>query len=366
MRRPGPLQDLPLEHFLPLDPNLPKHPRPNKRPHSPGVTSLYSPTKRRILTEEGIYSPHKAVKSPLSSSRGRFAPSYFDSLIRGPNSPAKRLDFGLTKIDSQTSLLADPRILQVVTTKAQRDDTPVSTCPSNNTLAPSPKLLASGSRTKSVSCLDGYSDYGDELYNYDMQSCVVPTRATTPVMIPREIIPPDRQSVHYPGFDIFQDAYILLPDTTQCISGSRSETGASESETGSETGRAKEGEKENLPPRKRLRKSTTAPAVSSDAAWSKVGLLSPGAKRQIERGGKAKSIPVTPHTRGIYTDFTKERIREGSVTPAARRPWQLESAGSVGNGSPVRMPVGKEERRARRRALEEEVDGSDEDDNILL
>ncbi|KAG6868170.1 hypothetical protein C0993_006838 [Termitomyces sp. T159_Od127] len=78
MDRPGPLKDLPLDQFLPINPN---HSR--KRPPSP-VPVLFSPAKRRILDEEGIYSP----RSHLARRNA------FSDVLAGPSSPAKRLDFG--------------------------------------------------------------------------------------------------------------------------------------------------------------------------------------------------------------------------------------------------------------------------------
>lgn len=86
MHRPGPLKDLPLDQFLPVNPNLSR-----KRPLSPAPV-LSSPAKRRILSEEGIYSP-----------RGRR--NAFSDVLAGPSSPAKRLDFGSPKQTPSSSRL---------------------------------------------------------------------------------------------------------------------------------------------------------------------------------------------------------------------------------------------------------------------
>ncbi|KAG6877244.1 hypothetical protein C0992_010470 [Termitomyces sp. T32_za158] len=87
MDRPGPLKDLPLDHFLPDNPNLSR-----KRPLS-SVPVLVSPAKRRILNEEGIYSPRSHLVRR----------NVFSDVLAGPSSPAKRLDFGPPKQSPESS-----------------------------------------------------------------------------------------------------------------------------------------------------------------------------------------------------------------------------------------------------------------------
>jgi len=107
--RPGPLRDLPLERFTNVSfkpvPTTPH--RAHKRPLSPGTPNLFSPTKRRILAQEGVYSPDKTVKSSI-------APSY-RTLVVGEllmQNPARKLDFGQSprrerKVASASCLLED-------------------------------------------------------------------------------------------------------------------------------------------------------------------------------------------------------------------------------------------------------------------
>ena len=78
MDRPGPLKDMPLARFLP-------HTTSRKRTLSP-TPALFSPAKRRILSEEGIYT-------------------HFSDVLAGPSSPAKRLDFGSPKQTQSASKL---------------------------------------------------------------------------------------------------------------------------------------------------------------------------------------------------------------------------------------------------------------------
>lgn len=144
MRRPGPLQDLPLEHFLPPNPNLPKSPfklaRGSKRPLSPGAPSTFSPAKRRILVVEGIYSP-ESLKSPLSSSIQ--SPARFADLVKGPDSPARRLDFGLPKNHSQSSAESSTAVNTPASSlfEASLGLTTPTRKSTANSLAPSPELV---------------------------------------------------------------------------------------------------------------------------------------------------------------------------------------------------------------------------------
>ena len=105
--RPGPLCDLPLERFVdrPFTPTTPR--RAHKRPLSPGTPNLFSPTKRRILAQEGVFSPEKTVKSSIVPSYRALVTHDFLS-----QSPARRLDFGRSpqsdsKVASTSCLLED-------------------------------------------------------------------------------------------------------------------------------------------------------------------------------------------------------------------------------------------------------------------
>ena len=89
--RPGPLRELPLERFTDAPfTSIPTTPRrAHKRPLSPGTPNLFSPTKRRILAQEGVFSPEKTIKSSIVPSDRVFG-------IHGvqKKSPARKLDFG--------------------------------------------------------------------------------------------------------------------------------------------------------------------------------------------------------------------------------------------------------------------------------
>ena len=337
MRRPGPLQELPLERFLPSNPNLPpvspfKSVRPNKRPLSPGGPSLFSPAKRRILNEEGIFSPEKTLKSPMLESRGRAqSPAHFTDVLRGPGSPAKKLDFGLPKNHLEKSKTPAASMTLDVTPPRPRSTT--------SGLAPSPEFIPKSKSAQSSSFASSrHSDDTLEMDNYfSPQPRPSPSRPTvTPALIPRELPPPpDPQSVHYPGFRVHQDTHIIIAPV------------GSDFDIESVASAEKDGQKENIPLRGKARKAATAP-TSSDL---KTLLFSPNAKnREIEKMVKARSTPVTPKKVGGW-----ERL--GMATPTSRKPHTGLTPG-------LREGV-----KVRRMILEDEVDevGSDEEgDESLL
>ena len=139
MLRPGPLQELPLERFIPTHPYTPsKSDRSHKRPLSPGGPNSYSPTKRRILNSEGIFASEKSCKTFMSSGNGWKASS------------ARRV-------------------------------------------SPTYHILSGDSTNTEVS----------------NTSPIRPV--AVPIVIPRKLPPPpDPQSIHYPGFVVFQDAHITI------------------------------------------------------------------------------------------------------------------------------------------------------------
>ncbi|KAJ7498706.1 hypothetical protein FB451DRAFT_1202782 [Mycena latifolia] len=308
IRRPGPLKDLPLDLFLPPNPNLPQ--RPNKRVHSPGGPSLFSPAKRRILAEEGIIPG--CSKSPV---RLRAVPVIRDGV---GDSPVKKLDFGLPK-NTPASARA-----------------PSSASPS--VVEPHPMCLTR--RSASHTTLDAFmpSTSTSSLHRDDVQDIVdyfSPPPDTNPSQLmrvavsqmPREIPPPvDPQSIHYPGFHVFQDAYIITGP-------------ALDFEVDPSLSPQRDALKENAPPRKKPRKSVTAPA-SSDL---KARLTS--ADTML---AKASSTPCTP---GRWLE------RSNSATPTARRPDVV-----LTRDTRLTPKLQDTERRELRRRLAEEVDDIPSDD----
>ncbi|KAJ6515666.1 hypothetical protein C8R45DRAFT_810054 [Mycena sanguinolenta] len=293
MRRPGPLQDLPLDLFLPPNPNLPQKSSGTKRVHSPGGPSLFSPQKRRILEEEGIFPSRTAV-------RVRASP------VRCDASPVKKLDFGPPK--NSPASARSPH-----------------SAPTSATELHSPRLTRQNTSSDAFSSTTIPSDDAPEMIDYfaSPSGSAPPRNAVT--QIPREIPPPvDPQSIHYPGFVVFQDAY-LVPATPIDVDPPQ-----------------KDEEKENVLPRRKPRKSVTAPA-SSDL---KARLASPDAKL-----AKAHSMPCTP-ARSIVGE------RSTSITPTPRRPVVV-----LTRDTRLTPQLQDAERRELRRHLTEEVDDIPSDDD---
>lgn len=178
MRRPGHLQPYPLEQFLIHESRQQQQLQKGgkgvaKRPRSPGL-NLYSPTKRRILTEEGLFSPSKK------------------------NVSLPRLDLGAAE-GSKTQSSSSNSI-----SMANGDATPKSR--SFRKLSPQAEVTtASGepSRLRETQAkLDVFAN----------PSAVSTPRRSAPLYAPREMPPrADPQSEHYPGFDVYQDTHILVP-----------------------------------------------------------------------------------------------------------------------------------------------------------
>jgi hypothetical protein len=190
MQRPGPLQELPLERFLPTCPsNFPsKSVRSHKRPLSPGCPNPYSPTKRRILNSEGVFAPEKTSKTPMSL--GKASPARFGDVLASSASPARILDFGLPK-----NLGGEPAKC-LFSTRTQ--------IPSRKTLISSPEL-----QYRRVSPVHHLSS--GVIANAEVSSTSSTQPAAVPIIMSREPPPlPDPQSIHYPGFVVFQDAHITI------------------------------------------------------------------------------------------------------------------------------------------------------------
>ncbi|KAM6496032.1 hypothetical protein JOM56_008738, partial [Amanita muscaria] len=196
MRHPGPLQELPLEQFLPPDPNIPQSStRPSKRPLSPGVSKLLSPAKRRVLNEDGLLPTENtkgsSSRTPRQSSIGRFA-----DVLNGPGSPAKVLDFGPPKHHA-TSLFQEAGNAVSMTPRR-----PVTR--SMTKLAPPPELNQSPSSSRHTN--KEQADYS--MFNVPSS---YPSTERPLLYVPRDLpATSDPRSIHYPGFDIHRDPYTVL------------------------------------------------------------------------------------------------------------------------------------------------------------
>ena len=220
MQRPGPLQELPLERFLPTHPNPPsKSVRSHKRPLSPGSPNPYSPTKRRILNSEGIFA---SEKSKTLMSLGKASPARFSDVLVGSASPARILDFGLPKTHrGEPAKRPFPTQTQFPSLSSRK--TPIGVSSPHRHVSPT----------------------GGDSTNAEVSSTSSSRPVTVPTVIPRELPPPpDPQSIHYPGFVVFQDTHITI------YPADFNPERVSDAETHADLF------KENLPPRKTLPKAT--------------------------------------------------------------------------------------------------------------
>lgn len=226
MTRTGPLQDLPLAPFLASG----AHPVPTnaaksaKRPLSPSKSTIFSPAKRRILHSEGILLPGEISLSPLQ-----------------PHIPYFGSDVGASH-DSSIAL----------TSPAQRAGATQGSSRDRRTpRRPSPKLIRSTNTTGDDSASALSLRRSSRLQS--SQRGAEPGAASMAIL--REMPPPhDRQSVHYPGFDTYQDTHIFLaPSRRSSPSSDNEDSWPSSSE---EVLSEREITKENIPPRKKAKKAS--------------------------------------------------------------------------------------------------------------
>ncbi|EMD40917.1 hypothetical protein CERSUDRAFT_91670 [Gelatoporia subvermispora B] len=360
MRHLGPLLELPLEQFL-LDPHIvatSSARTSNKRPHSPGNPSQYSPAKRRILHDEGIFTATKTTKTPLLSESGRFAPSHFNRLLSGPGSPARKLEFGMS---SKRRLDEGER--HDAGRKAHDSIPDASVLLSSTKLAPSPKLVTRRS-VKPSSTSSNTHEPGMDIYCSPQRQ---PTTDREAFLSPcQSTLLPNRQPHHYPGFDVYQDTRAV---GSEVPSSPPTEEKPFLSAPHQRVRRDKESEKENMPPRRKPVKSVKSDASHpASTAWEKAGLLSPHVKRSVVED-LDEPMQITPKPKKIvYSGLAKGR--GVCATPTRQAPGGITSPGDDRMLiTPGRTPLGKDEVKLRRQALEDEVDGlcaTDSDEEMMI
>lgn len=255
MSHPGPLQDLSLAHFLSSGASssmkTPIIAKLAKRPLSPSKSTIFSPAKRRILRSEGILIPGEA--SP-SSFRPELPPSGSDV-------------FGASRASSMS---LTPPIQRAGPAQGSLKDR----CTPRR---PSPKLM------RQYSSIASGDDSAPVLKLRRSSRLQSSQPGAAPIAIIREMPPPhDRQSVHYPGFDTYQDTHIFLVPPRQTSPSSDNEDLWSRSE---EVLSEREVCKENIPPWKKGKKSSLA---LSSLPMSK----SSRSDRSVSRG-EVRQLPGT-------------------------------------------------------------------------
>ena len=212
------LVDLPLEPFLRAasdDANLPIPRTGSKRSRSPSLArSIFSPAKRRILEQEALFSPSQsrsyraASDNSLHPHRNALLHAFASSTcLLGP-SPAGPSDthpappchpHALVPPSPRESKRISPRLSTSPRSKSRHS-------PTTTPIRVSPR------KTRSQTTTTPPSSQRQSARHASTRSPKTPT--TTLTMIPREMPPPpDRRSVHYPGFDVRLDTHIALPCT---------------------------------------------------------------------------------------------------------------------------------------------------------
>ncbi|KAJ7918269.1 hypothetical protein B0H13DRAFT_2321592 [Mycena leptocephala] len=245
--RPGPLRELPLDLFL-RNPNLPQ--MPNSRATS-GVARLLSPTECRLLADEDLISGLRVGALPYRDRLVKFSSPTErrmhakEGLITGVRTsrvgaPLYRdppVNFSEHRILAEQGLVSGVRTLRVGAPPVYRDTPPVNfrcACvPSTHAVTPTP-----------VSSLSHDNKLLSPI------STLPPVSSGTRCNSPRPSAA-DTQSIHYPGFQVCLD------------------TSASAGSVIIHNSETPQGEKENVPPRRRLCKSASSMAPDSADAKSR-------------------------------------------------------------------------------------------------
>jgi len=214
------LVDLPSECFLqPVfsdDINLPNPRTGSKRSRSPSLArSIFSPAKRRILEQEGLFPPAQShpssstIPHSIRSPHGAFSHTFDNPKRPMGTSPAGPGDILPSPPgDSDALVLPPPRVSRRVSLRLssspQPKSLPVPTTPTRTSPRKTRSQTSPTSTTpKAPSQSAGHTSTPSS-----------PTSAIKLTMVPREMPPrPDRRSVHYPGFDVHQDTHVVLPCT---------------------------------------------------------------------------------------------------------------------------------------------------------
>ncbi|KAI0307222.1 hypothetical protein B0F90DRAFT_538430 [Multifurca ochricompacta] len=206
MPRPA-LVDLPLERFLQFQSLNDKSSLSNrftrsKRSRSPSLAhSIFSPAKRRILEQERLFSP-----SPHSR------PYPVTTSAVAAHSLRPRRSTILRALDSYEHSLgsSSPKTNTILSIPAHPHPFPMTQPRTSPRFVASPQSKSSPSSTT----LTRTSPRNRSQNVPTSSRRARRTPSPTPALIPREMPPPpDRRSVHYPGFDVHQDKHIALPCT---------------------------------------------------------------------------------------------------------------------------------------------------------
>lgn len=263
--RRAPLEPLPLSYFIPLD-NIPTGSSLGSNPiskRSPSSDLLLSPTKRRILRQEGILNN----SGPRTRSKQSKKTYDYDKITYSPENINAHASIGYNYSHSHSM--------------------------GSDLFQQAQQTLDEGFRTKSTPSRPPYKasprlpskDY--EMSYYDTSSLSTP-RGPPPV--------PDRQSIHYPGFDVYYDPHASLPSRTSRLATILRSLDLD-----------KEGTKENIKAERKSKKSASS-SVATGGLPERYCLPSPRSSplRSTPHRVSATRISKTPGPQRTY--YTSPRV----------------------------------------------------------
>ncbi|KAH9966003.1 hypothetical protein BC827DRAFT_1181486 [Russula dissimulans] len=234
------LVDLPLERFLqPTSDNinLPTPRTGSKRSRSPSFpSSIFTPAKRRILEQEGLFPPPQSRPYPNASThpphpRRTDLFNAFDS-PKGALGTSSLAAAGLSDDTLPLPPCHPHALVPPLPCESRRISPRLSTSPrskspngSPNDATPRGRTRTSPRKTRSQTLTPTHAASSSQRVRPTPTSMTThtsmsptatpsPTTPRTITLIPREMPPPpDRRSVHYPGFDVHQDTHLALPCT---------------------------------------------------------------------------------------------------------------------------------------------------------
>lgn len=213
MQRPGPLRNIPLDRINLVD-NVshlsPFKQRPNKRPLSPNASPVCTPAKRQVLWDDRDFPAEKSLQCIMWTSHGEGpTPLPLHAALPPVVVTPRKLDFGAVR--SENCCATTP------TGVAQQRE-------SSGSVAP---LLS----PDAMDVDDYFSPKLAPAWRVDSTPAAVTTR----------------DSIHYPGFDVYVDRSDIFVSSPLPVSPRKSSTIA-----GGVSKRLKDTDKENIPPRIKL------------------------------------------------------------------------------------------------------------------
>lgn len=327
-------------------------------------------SKKSSFSHSGSSTRHTSMASV------QYSP-YLSSLDHGhgkAGDAARKLDYGVlasvAAADDDYDAIEAGELLDSAFTACSTTVSPVASPSRSSASASSPKMMRSSVRLSSKIRSKPTSSSTPAHITNDLPPVVaVPVEVEAAVasmtlddtitgddaipagfsVVPRELPPPpDRSSIHYPGFDVHYDTHLLVaPPCDMVSSPSRAETGQSDSDA----------DKENtvVTPRRRIKKAVKmVPSIKSKAAAVK------GSSAESDGQKMAfviKSVPSTPR-KGLCANANavavvpktptrrSPRLNASKASPSRSATKRATGTAADGENDWLPEPVTKRRRRA--------------------